>query len=189
MVNGINDYEFQNNCVEFLIDKTIEESSKQVITIKAPTGAGKTVILIKYVDEYLKNTDGKTAFIWLCPGKGDLEQQSKDSMDALAPHIDTRNLLYSMLMGFEGGSVTFINWELVTKKGNTALKDSERANLFEMIADAHKEGVRFIVIIDEEHLNNTKKADDIINAFAPKKIIRVSATAQKVPHYEFYEIP
>ena len=189
MVNGINDYEFQNNCVEFLIDKTIEESSKQVITIKAPTGAGKTVILIKYVDEYLKNTDGKTAFIWLCPGKGDLEQQSKDSMDALAPHIDTRNLLYSMLMGFEGGSVTFINWELVTKKGNTALKDSERANLFEMIADAHKEGVRFIVIIDEEHLNNTKKADDIINAFAPKNIIRVSATAQKVPHYEFYEIP
>ena len=40
MVNGINDYEFQNNCVEFLIDKTIEESSKQVITIKAPKICG-----------------------------------------------------------------------------------------------------------------------------------------------------
>ncbi len=188
MVNGLKDYEFQNDCVEYLIDKTTLESSKQVITIKAPTGAGKTVILIKYVDEYLKNTDGKTAFIWLCPGKGDLEQQSKDSMDELAPHIDTRALHYSMIMGFEGGSVTFVNWELVTKKGNTALKDSERANLFEVIADAHKEGIRFVVIIDEEHMNNTKKADDIINAFAPKNIIRVSATAKKVPHNEFYEI-
>ena len=188
MVNGINDYEFQNDCVEFLINKTFEADSKPVITIKAPTGAGKTVVLIKYVDEYLMNSDGRTAFVWLCPGKGDLEQQSKNSMDELTPHLDTRNLLYSMLMGFEGGSITFINWELVTKKGNNALKDSERANLFEMIAVAHKEGIKFVVIIDEEHMNNTKKADDIINAFAPKNIIRVSATAKKVPHYEFYEI-
>lgn len=189
MVNGIKDYEFQDNCVEFLIDKTAEYNSKQIITVKAPTGAGKTVILIKYIDEYLKNTNGKTAFIWLCPGKGNLEEQSKDSMDNLTPHRDTRNLMYSMLSGFEGESVTFINWELVTKKGNTALKDSERANLFEKIAEAHKEGIEFIVIIDEEHMNNTKKADDVISAFAAKHIIRVSATAAKVNHQEFYEIP
>lgn len=188
MVNGLKNYAFQNECVEYLIEKTTLNDSKQVITVKAPTGAGKTVILIKYVDEYLKNNDADTAFIWLCPGKGDLEQQSKDSMEALAPHIDTRVLQYSMLMGFEGGSVTFINWELVTKKGNTALKDNERANLFEVIAEAHKNGIKFIVIIDEEHMNNTKKADDIINAFAPKNIIRVSATAAKVSHNEYYEI-
>jgi len=188
MVNGLVDYEFQNECVEYLINKTVELDSKQVLTIKAPTGAGKTVILIKYVDQYLKNTDDKTAFIWLCPGKGDLEQQSKDSMEALAPHIDTRNLLYSMLTGFDAGSVTFINWELVTKKGNIALKDSERANLFEMIAVAHQNGIKFVVIIDEEHMNNTKKADDIIAAFAPKNIIRVSATAKNVSQNEFYEI-
>ena len=188
MVNGLTNYDFQNNCVEYLIDKTIAADSKKVITVKAPTGAGKTVILIKYIDEYLKNTGGNTAFVWLCPGKGDLEQQSKDSMDSLAPHIDTRALHYSIIMGFDGGSVTFVNWELVTKKGNTALKDSERANLFEVIGEAHKAGIRFIVIIDEEHMNNTKKADDIISAFAPKNIIRVSATAAKVPHNEFYEI-
>lgn len=183
------DYEFQNECVEFLIDKTVDINSKQVITVKAPTGAGKTVILIKYVDEYLKNTDGHTAFVWLCPGKGNLEEQSKDSMENLTPQRDTRNLMYSMLSGFEPGSVTFINWELVTKKGNTALKDSERSNLFEKIAEAHKDGTRFVVIIDEEHMNNTKKADDVISAFAAKNIIRVSATANKVPHQEFYEIP
>lgn len=54
MVNGIINFEFQNNCINFLIDKTLETDSKQVITVKAPTGAGKTVMLIKYVDEYLK---------------------------------------------------------------------------------------------------------------------------------------
>lgn len=189
MVNGIKEYEFQNECVDFLIDKTASVDSKQVITVKAPTGAGKTVILIKYVDEYLKNTSAKTAFIWLCPGKGNLEEQSQSSMENLTPHRDTRNLIYSMLTGFESGSVTFINWELVTKKGNTALKDSEKANLFEKIAEAHKEGIEFVVIIDEEHMNNTKKADDVISAFAAKNIIRVSATANKVSHHEFYEIP
>ena len=69
MVNGIINFEFQNNCINFLIDKTLETDSKQVITVKAPTGAGKTVMLIKYVDEYLKNTNRKTAFVWLCPAK------------------------------------------------------------------------------------------------------------------------
>ena len=188
MVSKIKDYEFQTQCVEFLIEKTVETTSKQVITVKAPTGAGKTIILIKYVDEFLKNTAGNTAFLWLCPGKGNLEEQSKARMEEVTPHIDTRNLMYSMMAGFEPGSVTFINWELVTKRGNTALKDSERSNLFEKIAEAHKDGTEFVVIIDEEHLNNTKKADDVINAFVAKNIIRVSATANKVPHQEYYEI-
>ena len=188
MVGKMKDYEFQTQCVEFLIEKTVETTSKQVITVKAPTGAGKTIILIKYVDEFLKNTAGNTAFVWLCPGKGNLEEQSKARLEEVTPHIDTRNLMYSMMAGFEPGSVTFINWELVTKRGNTALKDSERSNLFEKIAEAHKDGTEFVVIIDEEHLNNTKKADDVINAFVAKNIIRVSATANKVPHQEYYEI-
>lgn len=189
MVNGIENYEFQEKCVDFLYEKTTASGTKQIVTVKAPTGAGKTVILVKYVDTYLKNTDGRTAFIWLCPGKGNLEEQSKDRMDDLAPHIDTRSLPYSMLCGFEGRSVTFINWELVTRKKNNALKDGERKNLFEKIEEAHQDGIRFIVIIDEEHENNTSKANDIIEAFKPEHIIRVSATPNKVPHQEFYEIP
>lgn len=189
MVNRMEEYTFQNDCVEELFRKTTDSSTKQVITVKAPTGAGKTVILVKYVDFFLKNTDGRTAFIWLCPGAGNLEEQSKERMDTLMPHIDTRSLMYSLLSGFDGSSVTFINWELVTKKKNNALKDSERKNLFDRIAEAHRDGIRFIVIIDEEHRNNTSKANDIIEAFAPQHIIRVSATAQEVKHQEFIEIP
>ena len=123
----------------------------------------------------------------------ELKQEKKDikRQIQLADGIikeDLYTAYYSMMVGFEPGSVTFINWELVTKKGNTALKDSERSNLFEKIAEAHKDGTEFVVIIDEEHLNNTKKADDVISAFAAKNIIRVSATANKVPHQEYYEI-
>ena len=131
------------NCVDFLYDETTASGTKQVITVKAPTGAGKTVILIKHVDTYLKNTDSKTAFIWLCPGKGNLEEQSKERMDALAPNIDTRSLPYSMLVGFEGRSVTFINRELVTRKKNNALKEGKRKKLFEKIEEAYQDGIKF----------------------------------------------
>ena len=63
MVEGTRDIDFQNNCVDFLMEKTVSRESKQIITVKAPTGAGKTVILIKFIDTFLDNTDANTAFI------------------------------------------------------------------------------------------------------------------------------
>ena len=181
-------FDFQEQAVLKLLDLTAKQTSKQTVVMKAPTGSGKTIILIDYVDEYLTNVNNNTAFIWLCPGKGNLEEQSRDKMQKIAPHRTTQNLFDSLLNGFTPGSTTFINWELVTKKGNTAIRDSERKNLFERIADAHRNGIEFIVIIDEEHSNNTAKAKVIIDAFAAKNIIRVSATAIENKRYEFFEI-
>lgn len=56
------------------------------------------------------------------------------------------------------------------------------------IPDAHRKGISFIIIIDEEHSNNTAKARTIIDAFLSKNIVRVSATAEKNKRYEFFEI-
>lgn len=159
------------------MDIVSDSRSKQTITMKAPTGSGKTSILIDFVEEYLTKINSRTVFIWLCPGKGDLEEQSREKMRKLAPHRRTQNLFDSLQNGFDAENTTFINWELVTKKGNTSIRDSERKNLFDRIADAHRAGIEFIVIIDEEHSNNTAKAKSIIDAFSAKNIIRVSATA------------
>ena len=109
-------------------------------------------------------------------------------MMKVAPHRTTQNLFDALRSGFPAESTTFINWELVTKKDNTAIKDSERKNLYDRIAEAHRSGMDFIVIIDEEHSNNTAKAKDIIDHFSAKNIIRVSATAVENKRYEFYEI-
>lgn len=181
-------FEFQENAVNFLLDKCSIVGSKQIITVKSPTGSGKTIILVDFIDEYLGNINSNIAFIWLCPGKGNLEEQSRMKMDKHAPNRQTNNLFDSLLTGFEGGSTTFINWELVTKNGNNSLKDSEKKNLFDRIAEAHRNGIQFIIIIDEEHSNNTSKARDIINAFAAQHIIRVSATTVSNGNCEFYEI-
>ena len=181
-------FDFQEACSLYLIDTVGKRDSKQTITVKAPTGAGKTVILIDFIDKYLNMVNPNTAFIWLCPGKGDLEEQSRKKMINLLPSKTTKNLFDALLSGFEAGSTTFINWELVTKKGNKAITDGEKKNLYERISEGHRKNVQYIIIIDEEHSNDTKKANDIINAFVAKNIIRVSATAKKNPLYEYYEV-
>ena len=190
MVTGLtlNLFDFQEKAVMQLLDLTTDSRCKQTIVVKSPTGSGKTIILIGFVDEYLNKVNSNTAIVWLCPGKGDLEEQSRQKMMKVAPHRTTQNLFDALRNGFPAESTTFINWELVTKKGNTAIKDSERKNLYDRIAEAHRSGMDFIVIIDEEHSNNTAKAKDIIDHFSAKNIIRVSATAVENKRYEFYEI-
>lgn len=184
----INLFDFQETAVLSLIDCTSKSNDKETILMKAPTGAGKTVILIDYIDKYLSSINQQTAFIWLCPGKGDLEEQSRQKMRQLAPGRKTQTLFDALTNGFKPQTTTFINWELVTKKGNTSIRDSERKNLFDRIADAHRAGVQFIVIIDEEHSNNTVKAKGIIDAFAANYTVRVSATAIENKRYKFIEI-
>ena len=189
MVTGLtmNLFDFQEKTVLQLLDLTTNPNAKQTIVVKSPTGSGKTVMLIGFVDEYLNNTPD-TVVIWLCPGKGDLEEQSRKKMQTVAPHRTTQDLFDALRNGFSAGSTTFINWELVTKRDNTAIRDSERKNLYDRIADAHRAGLQFIVIIDEEHSNNTAKAKDIIDHFSAKHIIRVSATAIENKRYDFIKV-
>lgn len=178
---------FQEDCIRFLLDTVLNENSKQVIKVKAPTGAGKTLTMVGFIEEYLQLVDKNTAFIWLCPGKGNLEEQSHDKMIA---HSDrkAKYLNEALISGFEAGSTTFINWELVTKNSNNALKDTEKRNLQSCIATAHNNNIQFIIIIDEEHSNDTYNASEIIDLFQAKSIIRASATAAKNDLCEWYEI-
>ena len=181
-------FDFQEDTIKQLIDNATSGDTKQVVLVKSPTGSGKTIMLVGFIDTYLNTVNSNTAFVWLCPGKGDLEEQSRQKMKTIALQRNTQNIHDALRNGFTPESTTFINWELVTKKGNNAIQDSERKNLFDRIAEAHRNQVDFIVIIDEEHSNNTSKAKDIINAFHARKIIRVSATAVKNNRYDFIEI-
>lgn len=180
-------FDFQQNAVQKLLGLTESLTSKQKIIVKSPTGSGKTVILVEYIDEYLENRD-KTAFIWLCPGKGALEEQSRKKMLKYAPDRRAQTLDDALSGGFVNKSTTFINWEKITKKGNTAIKDSEKQNLFDQIARAHRNGISFIIVVDEEHSNNTAKAQEIIDAFEASHIIRMSATTYKTADADFFEI-
>lgn len=185
-MQGIELKEFQIECVNKLLDATTIGNKREVL-VQAPTGSGKTIILLDYIEEYLEDNKN-TIFIWLTPGKGDLEEQSKEKMIRYLPRLKNKNIQDVLLQGFEGEDTAFINWETITKKGNTALKEQERKNLFERIDEAYNRGFNFIVIVDEEHLNKTAKAEAIIEYLKPNYIVRVSATTKKNKEAEFIQI-
>jgi type III restriction enzyme len=164
---------FQYDAIARLLDAM--QSGTREIILKGCTGCGKTLILSRFIDEFLA-ANVKTVFIWLTPGKGDLEEQSKRKMDNYIPWMHTKLLPDVMTGGFRDGDVCFFNWEKLTKKGNNALKDSERFNLLDYIHKAHNDSLSFKIIVDESHQNDTIKSSDILSLFNAGKIIRASAT-------------
>ena len=185
-MQGIKLKDFQINTVNKLLDATSIGSKKEVL-LQAPTGSGKTIILLSYIEEYLKENN-KMVFVWLTPGKGDLEEQSRKKMVKYLPHHNTKNIKDVLLQGFEAKDTAFINWETITKKDNNALKEAERKNLYERVREAHNNGYKFIIIVDEEHLNKTVKAEAILQYMNPEYIVRVSATTKTNKEAEFIKI-
>ena len=178
--------EFQIRAISELM-KAMEDSNRDIV-LKSCTGSGKTIILTHFMDEYFKSYP-QTIFVWLTPGKGSLEEQSKEKMDKYIHGSNTKLLSDIMTSGFEENDACFINWEKLTKKGNNALKDSERTNFFEHIEKAHRDGLHFNIIVDESHQNQTIKADAIMQYFKADKIIRCSATPTDIKQATLINIP
>lgn len=184
-------FDFQKEASSWLIDNTLNlpKNDSKTLIMKAPTGSGKTIILLDYIDQYFDYTYDKISFVWLTIGAGELEEQSKDKMDRLLPDRYSKTLSDALQSGFEGGDVTFINWEAVNRTGNRATRLGEMKNIIDRIADAHKNGVNFILIVDEEHRGNTGISAEFIINFAADYVIRVSATPIQNDAALKYEIP
>ena len=183
---NINLMQFQLKAIKALLE-SMEEPCRDII-LKSPTGSGKTIILTHFMDEYMQG-HARTVFVWLTPGKGNLEEQSKAKMDDYIHNAQTKLLADVMTNGFAENDACFINWEKLTKKGNNALKDSERTNFLEWIEKAFNDGLSFKIVIDESHQNFTAKADEIVQLFKTDKIIRCSATPLYDKKAKLIEIP
>ena len=187
--NGGDLFDFQRNASQWLLDNTGPDSDYETLIVKAPTGSGKTIILLDFIDQYLDYTYENTSFVWLSIGSGELEEQSKEKMDCLLPDRTSKTLADALQTGFEGGDVTFINWEAVNRSGNRATRLGEMKNIIDRIAEAHKNGVNFILIIDEEHRSNTGISAEFMMNFSADNVIRVSATPIQNDAALKYEIP
>lgn len=168
--------QFQQDAIDKILEQFENPDGTQKMLVKAPTGSGKTITLIGLIERMAADYPGRYVYCWLTPGKGELEEQSEEKMKRFSPSLNTGNLNDVLTSGFNADITYFINWESITKKGNRAIKDSERKSLYTQIATAHTNGIEFVVLIDEEHQNNTAKARDVIDAMNPVREIRVSAT-------------
>lgn len=78
-MQGIELKEFQVNCVNELLNVTTVGDKKEVL-VQAPTGSGKTIILLEYIKEYIEENNN-TIFVWLTPRKrrfGRTKQREND---------------------------------------------------------------------------------------------------------------
>lgn len=170
--------DFQRETVDKLLEFISPTYLKNEMFIKAPTGSGKTIILLSWIDEYISSTNDNVSFIWLTPGAGELEEQSKNKSNSFTS-IKSQTIDDALLNGFFKGSSTFINYErIIGKNAKAMLTDSEHDNLIDKIDEAFNQGRHFILVIDEAHRNDTKKSRDIIANFRASKVVRVSATIE-----------
>lgn len=174
---------FQEQAVQTLQDKFFF-SKKKTTVFCSPTGSGKTIMLINLMDRILAYNPNpyNYIFVWLTPGSGELEEQSWKKAKDFSTRINPISLDEALINGFQAGTATFLNWERVKNDKAIALRDGETKNLDDIINDAKSKGLHFMLIIDEEHRDQTDKAQKIIDKFNADKIIRASATPRSSSH-------
>ncbi|AGU73200.1 DEAD/DEAH box helicase [Streptococcus constellatus subsp. pharyngis] len=183
-------FPFQEQAVQTLQDKFFY-SQKQTTVFYAPTGAGKTVMLINLMDRIIEYNPNPYdyVFVWLTPGNGELEEQSWNKAKDIGKFVKSITLDEALTGGFRAGTATFLNWERVKNDKAIALREGETKNLDDIIKVAKHKGLHFVLIIDEEHRDQTEKAQRIIDKFEADKIIRASATPKSSsPDYDNVQV-
>lgn len=164
-------YDFQTAHEENLLHKCADHEE---MILCAPTGSGKTVLVCKFIDDYL-DENPNTVFLWLCPGAGGLHKQSEDSFAET-----TSGIPYGDVYGFitepdPSGHVFFINWDKINKKSNVVLREGERKDLMTKVLSCHNSNIDIFMLIDEEH-KYRDTANEYIANIQPKHVLRISAT-------------
>lgn len=208
--------EYQERAVEDLL-RQFKELWKQPqhqipITLKAPTGSGKTYMTEKFICELSKQPDWvqDVAYVWIT-FSDDLAMQSRDKfMDYFPTSLPGRLLT---IQDFQQGAlherdIIFLNWQKLVSRSaeNRVLRrpdddrnEKEQGFYFEDVVElTHAEGREFVMIIDESHKNVTDAAvRDVIGPINPKIILKVSATPESEPSHSdvvnhragWYEVP
>ena len=111
-------YDFQTTHEENLLHKCADHKE---MVLYAPTGSGKTVMVSKFIDDYL-DENPNTVFLWLCPGAGDLHIQSKDSFEEVTSGIPFGDVYDYISEPDPRGQVFFINWDKINRASNVVLR-------------------------------------------------------------------
>lgn len=173
-----------------MIDMLNDSEDRQKLIFKAPTGAGKTVMVSTLLDELTRDLPmngqcrySRVAWVWIAPNK--LHQQSYRSMrNFFSERRSLRPVMFDEcdhVDGLHPGDVLFLNWESINKDNAVMIRDNEQnRTLYELIRKTKiEQHLPVVVIIDEEHMfagRNAKKSEMVLQAIQPHIELRVSAT-------------
>ena len=177
---------------KLLLDRNID---KRTIVFKAPTGSGKTFMMSRFIQDFIKENKrdkrGDFCFLWMSIGKGNLQIQSYDSLEKEFGFAVDCYLLEQEFFGsrrtIDNNEVVVANWEKLRQKdGKTGewksnlMKDKETVNFRELVRNTREAGTKIIMIIDESHSGGKsgralELRDEIIQ---PHLTIEMSATPE-----------
>lgn len=176
----------------------------QVVSLQAPTGSGKTIIMASLIEDIFFGTDTyaeqpEAIFVWLSDSPA-LNEQSKQKIDLKADKIrfgqcvTIEDKSFDMEM-LEDGHIYFLNTQKLGKSGNLSYhSDSRQYTIWETLENtAREKSDRLYFIIDEAHRGmqgrEAGKATSIMQRFlkgAPAfklspmpVVIGISATAAR----------
>lgn len=162
---------FQTKHVDGLLKKCADHEE---VILYAPTGSGKTVMVSRFIDDYL-DENPNTVFLWLCPGAGGLERQSQETFEAVTSGISDGDVYSFITEPDPRGKVYFINWDKINKKSNVVLREGEHRDLMSKVLYCHNSNIDIFMLIDEEH-KYRDTANEYVNNIQPVHVLRISAT-------------
>ncbi|ELV7525937.1 DEAD/DEAH box helicase family protein [Flavobacterium psychrophilum] len=184
---------YQDEAVSDLSEKLFKllkkPNARQNLIFKAPTGAGKTIMMAAFLNQFCEELPNrydlekrKAAFIWIAPNK--LYIQSYNALKGyFAEMRSIKPIFFTDISDnqLQPSEVLFLNWESINKDKNLMVRDNESGKtLFNFINNAKLNDTEIIVIIDEEHMfantKTAKRANEVLQKIYPKIEIRVSAT-------------
>lgn len=186
--------DYQKKAVRDLKQKMVEmlndHEERQKLIFKAPTGAGKTVMVSTLLDEMTRDLPmngqcrfSRVAWVWIAPNK--LHQQSYRAMrNFFSERRSLRPVMFDEcdhIDGLHQGDVLFLNWESINKDNAVMIRDNEQnRTLYELIRKTKiEQHLPVVVIIDEEHMfagRNARKSEMVLQSIQPHIELRVSAT-------------
>lgn len=151
-------------------------ADNEKLILQSPTGSGKTVLVSKFIDDYLdENPD--TVFFWFCPGAGSLQDQSRSVFESIVTGVNTGDV-YDFISEYSpAGGVYFVNWDKINKSTNIVLQEGETKNLLDKITECRTRLIDFFMVVDEEHLNKAA-AEMYAGILQPVHTLRISATTK-----------
>ena len=188
---------YQEKAIQELTDRLMRLLGYEdsfVISFKAPTGSGKTLMVSESLRRIVNDFEMKheLSFVWISVRS--LHEQSKEKLEE---YLSDSKLLtcsyFNELQDRQIGKneILFINWESINKKDvNIFVRENEQDNnLNSVITRTKDEGRKIILIIDESHHTaNAERSRELIGVISPNITLEVSATPVQKMFNEYVEV-